>query len=86
MHFGLGDGLAGLPDEIPVADPGALAAVTAPALVIGCRGDELHPVEVARSLAAVLPRAELYVYERPGVLWTERADVRERVAGFLNDG
>jgi 3-oxoadipate enol-lactonase len=84
VHFGLGDGLAGLPDEVPVPDPTALAAVTAPALVIGCRGDELHPVDVARSLAAALPRAELHVYNRPGVLWHDRADLRERVAGFLN--
>jgi 3-oxoadipate enol-lactonase len=84
VHHGLAPGLAGLPDEAPVPDVDALGAVTAPALVIGCRGDELHPVDVARSLAALLPRASLHVYDRPSVLWTERADLRQRIAGFLN--
>jgi 3-oxoadipate enol-lactonase len=67
-----------------VPDPAVLSAVTVPALVIGARGDDLHPHEVARSLAEALPDAELHVYDRPGVLWNERADLRERVAGFLN--
>ncbi len=61
-----------------------LARVTAPALVIAAEGDELHPVEVAEQLAAVLPRATLHRYDRPGVLWTERADLRRRIADFLN--
>jgi 3-oxoadipate enol-lactonase len=84
-HFGLGAGLAGLPDAVPVADPATLRSVAVPALVIGCRGDDLHPVEVARALAAALPDARLHVYDRPGVLWHDRADLRERVASFLND-
>lgn len=84
MRDGLGAGLASLPDQVALSDPAALAEVDAPALVIGCRGDELHPVEVAERLAAALPRATLHVYDRPGVLWTDRADLRERIAGFLN--
>jgi pimeloyl-ACP methyl ester carboxylesterase len=84
MRDGLGEGLATLPDEVAVADRAALAEVTVPALVLGCRGDDLHPVEVAEQLAAVLPQATLHVYDRPGVLWTDRADLRDRIAGFLN--
>jgi pimeloyl-ACP methyl ester carboxylesterase len=84
VHFGLGAGLAGLLDDPPVPDPALLAAVPAPALVLACRNDDLHPVEVAGSLAAALPRAELHVYDHPGVLWHDRADLRERIAGFLN--
>ena len=49
------------------------------------QGDDRHPVEVAEQFAAALPRATLHVYDRPGVLWTDRADLRERIAGFLND-
>ncbi|QGN46643.1 alpha/beta fold hydrolase [Micromonospora sp. WMMD558] len=85
LRDGLAPGLASLPDSVPLRDAGALAAVTAPALVIGCAGDDLHPVEVAEQLAAALPRATLHVYDRPGVLWTDRADLRERVSGFLNE-
>jgi 3-oxoadipate enol-lactonase len=84
LRDGLADELLDLTGQVAVPDRAPLAEVTAPALVIACRGDELHPVEVAEQLAAVLPNAELQVYDRPGVLWTERADLRERVAGFLN--
>lgn len=59
--------------------------MTAPALVIANAGDDLHPVEVAERLAAALPQATLHVYDRPGVLWSERADLRDRIAGFLNE-
>jgi 3-oxoadipate enol-lactonase len=83
-HFGLGAGLAGLAEAAPVPEPAALGAVNVPALVIGARGDDLHPADVARALAEALPNATLHVYDRPGVLWHERADVRERIASFLN--
>ncbi|TNH21653.1 alpha/beta hydrolase [Micromonospora orduensis] len=85
LRDGLADGLTTLPDQAPLRDVTALAAVTAPALVIGCAGDDLHPVEVAERLAAALPQATLHVYDRPGVLWSERADLRERISGFLNE-
>ncbi|PZF97997.1 alpha/beta fold hydrolase [Micromonospora deserti] len=85
LRDGLAPGLANLPEQAPLRDAGALAAVTAPALVIGCAGDDLHPVEVAEQLATALPRATLHVYDRPGVLWTERADLRERISAFLNE-
>ncbi len=85
MRDGLAENLAELPSQVAVDDIGGLAEVAVPTLVIGCRGDELHPVEVAERLAVALPRATLHVYDRPGVLWTERASLRDRVAGFLND-
>ncbi|MEH1011958.1 alpha/beta hydrolase [Micromonospora sp. CPCC 206060] len=85
LRDGLATGLAGLPDQAPVPDLTALRAVTARALVIGCAGDDLHPAEIAGQLADVLPRATLHVYDRPGVLWSERADLRARISGFLND-
>jgi hypothetical protein len=53
--------------------------------VLGCKGDELHPASVAEELAAALPRATLHVYDKPGVLWTQRADLRARIAGFLSE-
>ncbi|MGC9670134.1 alpha/beta fold hydrolase [Planosporangium sp. 12N6] len=85
MRDGLAEGLAELPEQVAIADRTALRRVTASTLVLACRGDELHPVEVAEELAAALPDATLHVYDRPGVIWTDRADLRERIAGFLND-
>ncbi|GGM13069.1 MULTISPECIES: alpha/beta fold hydrolase [Micromonospora] len=85
LRDGLAPGLATLADQVPLPDRAALSAVTAPALVIGCAGDDLHPVPVAEELAAALPGAELHVYDRPGVLWSERADLRARISEFLNE-
>lgn len=81
---GLAPALAALPDQVAVPDATALAAVTARALVIGCVGDPLHPAEVAEELAAALPDATLHVYDKPGVVWTHRADLRGRISAFLN--
>jgi 3-oxoadipate enol-lactonase len=84
MRDGLGAGLAGLPEQAAIKDLDALAAVTADCLVIGCRGDDLHPAAVAEQLTATLPRARLHLYDRPGVLWTQRSDLRTRISTFLN--
>ncbi|HYN97858.1 MAG TPA: alpha/beta hydrolase [Pilimelia sp.] len=83
VRDGLAGELASLADDVAVPDLAALGRVTARALVIGCGGDDLHPVAVAERLAAALPGAELHVYDRPGLLWTARADLRERISGFL---
>ncbi|MDG4806437.1 alpha/beta hydrolase [Micromonospora sp. WMMD1120] len=85
LRDGLAENLATLAGKTPLRRLGDLAAVTAPALVIGCAGDDLHPVETAERLAAALPQATLHVYDRPGVLWSERADLRDRISGFLNE-
>jgi 3-oxoadipate enol-lactonase len=86
----LTDGLAPQLDTLwrapAVPDESALAAFPGEALVIGCVGDEVHPVAVAERLAGLLPRAGLHVYDRPDVLWTSRRELRERISGFLNAG
>ncbi|MFY1634446.1 alpha/beta fold hydrolase [Solwaraspora sp. WMMB335] len=84
LRDGLAPELADLADAVAVPDPQELRAVTARCLVIGCAGDDLHPVEVARRLAAALPTAQLHLYDRPGVLWNHRTDLRQRVSEFLN--
>jgi 3-oxoadipate enol-lactonase len=84
MRDGLATGLSSLPDQAALDDPAALATVNAECLVIGCRGDDLHPAAVAEQLAAALPKADLHLYDRPGILWTQRADLRTRISDFLN--
>jgi pimeloyl-ACP methyl ester carboxylesterase len=80
----LAPSLASITDDVAVTDRGALRNVTATALVVGCRGDDLHPSSVAEEVAAALPHASLHIYDRPGIVWTERSDLRDRIAGFLN--
>jgi 3-oxoadipate enol-lactonase len=84
MGDGLAPGLASLPDQVAVTDRESLTSVRAPVLVIGTVGDDLHPAAVAEQIAALLPNAMLHIYEKPGVLWTQRADLRDRIATFLN--
>lgn len=67
-----------------VAVTGSLEAVTADVLVVAQDGDPLHPAAVAREVAAALPRAALHVFERPGVLWWGRRELRALVAPFLS--
>ena len=84
MRDGLAPPVEDLVGQAAVADASALAAIEARALVIGCAGDDVHPVAVAERLASLLPAASLHVYDHPGVLWSARADLRERIARFLN--
>jgi 3-oxoadipate enol-lactonase len=83
LRYGLAPRLASLSGRVLVEETSALRRITVPALVLGAEGDDLHPAAVARRLAAALPNAELHVYDRPGVLWTARADLRDRLSGFL---
>jgi len=81
---GIAGALRALPDQLALDDASALRAVTAPALVVTSKDDPQHPVEVAERLADLLPNATLHVYDEPGILWTARADLRKRLATFLN--
>jgi 3-oxoadipate enol-lactonase len=84
----LEDGLAPELDSLwrapAVPDESVLGGFRGRALVIGCVGDEVHPVAVAERLAGLLPAAELHVYDRPAVLWTNRRELRDRISTFLN--
>jgi pimeloyl-ACP methyl ester carboxylesterase len=84
LRDGLAPALAELPSQPAVLDRTALKRVTAPVLVIGCRGDAIHQPAVAEQLAQTLPNATLHIYDQPAVLWTNRADLRTRITEFLN--
>ena len=82
---GLAAELTTLWHEPAVSDEKTLGAFRGRALVLGCLGDEVHPAAWAERLAGLLPGAELHVYDRPAVLWTNRSELRERISSFLND-
>ena len=85
LRDGLASELSGLPAQAALPDRSVLEMVKAPALVIGCRGDEAHAPSVVEALAASLPNSTVYIYDQPAVLWTNRTDLRERVSEFLNE-
>ncbi|MGZ6029842.1 MAG: alpha/beta fold hydrolase [Myxococcaceae bacterium] len=76
--------LDALPTDVPVEEPAALGKVTAEVLVLAQQGDPLHTVAVAEQVAGLLPRAELVVFDAPGVLWRERARLRALVSAHLS--
>lgn len=67
----------------PLADRSVLSAVTAPTLVVGQAEDRLHPLELAREVAAALPRAELLALPEGGVFWTCAAQAQAALARHL---
>lgn len=83
-----GPGVAGLLRALattrPVRDRVALAGVPARCLVVGQEGDDTHPAQIARELAAALPHARLHVFDSPGGLFTHRRALRELIPPFLD--
>jgi 3-oxoadipate enol-lactonase len=67
-----------------LADEWLLKEFRGRALVIGCHGDDTHPAAWASRIAGLLPGAELQLYDRPAVLWSNRAALRDRISEFLN--
>jgi pimeloyl-ACP methyl ester carboxylesterase len=71
-------------DDPPLGDDASLMRrVTAPALVIGQRGDPIHAAGVAEELAEGLPNSELLIFDDPHALMREIPAVVQRVAAFL---
>jgi pimeloyl-ACP methyl ester carboxylesterase len=68
-----------LPAVLPPVPPDV------PVLVIGCRGDAVHPVEVAEQLAAASPQGVLHVFDHPDPICSARAELRVRITGFLGE-
>jgi len=73
-----------LRDDRPLADRSALAAVTAPALVLAQELDPLHRLDVAQELCAALPAARLHVLPQAGVFWTAPREAQRRLADHLD--
>jgi len=76
--------LAELPERAPLEDRAELRRCDRPVLVLGADGDPAHPPEIARAVAAALPRAQLVLLPPGGLLWTHRQRVRRLVTDFLD--
>ena len=69
--------------EEPLDSWDLLAEVTCPVLVVGQADDRLHPLPLARELAAALPRGRLLEVGHGGVWWADQRRVQDAVADFL---
>jgi pimeloyl-ACP methyl ester carboxylesterase len=57
--------------------------VSAPSLVVAREGDAIHPAELARVLAELLPNVELILLGSEEELYAAIPALVERVAAFL---
>ncbi len=80
----LGPALREVARALPVPDPAALRAVTAPVLIIAAESDPMHPAEVAHEAASAFPNATLVVLPGSTPLVTERVRLRALLREFLD--
>jgi 3-oxoadipate enol-lactonase len=71
-------------EDWPLADREDLRKVTAPALVICREGDVIHPAEVGRILAEMMPNAELLTFGDGVAIYEAIPMLVERVREFLS--
>jgi pimeloyl-ACP methyl ester carboxylesterase len=80
---GLARAIHGVVEDWPIPDREMLREVPIPTLVVSIDGDEIHPVELARIVARLLPNAELIEFESQEELFRRIPELVTRVASFI---
>jgi 3-oxoadipate enol-lactonase len=83
---GVARSLRGIVGDVAIRDRELLRKVDAPVLIIGREGDEIHPAEVARILADLLPGSELILLPGEEELIQAIPMLVGRVGSFLTGG
>ena len=73
-------------EDHPVDDREQLRKVTAPVLLLCLEGDEIHPAELGRILADLMPNAELLVYDDDVAMIEAIPLLVQKVSSFLAGG
>jgi 3-oxoadipate enol-lactonase len=72
--------------DVAIPDRELLRAVTAPVLLICREGDSIHPAELGRVLADLLPNDELVMLGSEEELVAAIPDLVRRISAFLSEG
>lgn len=72
--------------DVAVAERDLLRRVTAPTMIICREGDSIHPAELGRTLAQLMPHTELIVLPGEEELMAAIPTLVGRVKAFLEDG
>jgi 3-oxoadipate enol-lactonase len=70
-------------EDWPLEDREQMRKVTAPTLLICREGDDIHPAEVGRILAAVMPNAELMLFRDGDEMYRAIPEIVARVREFV---
>lgn len=80
---GLARAIHGVVDDWPIPDRELLRKVEIPTQIVGIEGDEIHPAELARILADLLPNAELIEFSSQQELFERVPELVARVSSFI---
>lgn len=75
--------IRGIIEDWPLSDREDLRKVSAPTLIIAREGDPIHPAEVGRILADVMPNAELLIFGGGSSIYDAIPAIVARVRAFL---
>jgi pimeloyl-ACP methyl ester carboxylesterase len=70
-------------EDWPLEDREQMRLVTAPTLLICREGDEIHPAEIGRILAGIMPNSELLLYRDGGEMYQAIPEIVARVRDFV---
>jgi pimeloyl-ACP methyl ester carboxylesterase len=80
---GLARAIRGAVEDWPIPDRELLRDVPIPTLIVCLEGDDIHPAELGRILADLLPNAELIVYGSQEELFAQIPSLVARVSSFI---
>jgi pimeloyl-ACP methyl ester carboxylesterase len=80
---GLARAIRGAVEDWPIPDRDLLRDVPIPTLIVCIEGDDIHPAELGRILADLLPNAELIVYGSQDELFAQVPALVARVSSFI---
>lgn len=80
---GLARAINGVIADWPIPDREMLRAVRIPTLVVSIEGDEIHPAEVGRIVADLMPAAELIAYGSEEELLRDIPALVSRASSFI---
>ncbi|MCI0634746.1 MAG: alpha/beta hydrolase [Actinobacteria bacterium] len=80
---GLARAIRGVVDDWPIPDRELLREVPIPTLIVGLEADEIHPAEVARVLAELMPNAELIEFASQADLFSRIPELVARASSFI---
>ena len=70
-------------EDTPVRDRAVLRAVAAPVLILCREGDPVHPAELGRAMAGILPNAELLTFPDEVAMFQAMPELVQKVNAFL---
>ncbi len=80
---GIARAIRGVIEDHPVKDRERMREVVAPVLILCLDGDEIHPAELGRILADLMPNSELLIYENDLAMIEAIPFLVQKVGAFL---